>query len=42
MLKHTNIIRQLSDNDKIYLLSDIRHLSDKQYKVLGIPSWFFR
>lgn len=38
MLKHASIIRQLTDSDKIHLLSDIRHLSNKEYKVLGIPS----
>lgn len=37
MLKHYNIISQLSDGDKIRLLSDMNSLSDKQYRVLGIP-----
>ncbi len=38
MLKYSNIIQQLSNSDKIRILCDIQHLSDKKYKLLGIPS----
>lgn len=37
MLKYSDIINQLSDNDKIRILCDIECLSDKKYRVLGIP-----
>ena len=37
MLKHYDIIGRLSDNDKIHILCDIKCLSDKNYRVLGIP-----
>lgn len=37
MLKYNDIISQLSDGDKINILCDIKNLSDKQYRVLGIP-----
>ena len=37
MLKYLTIINQLSDKDKISILSDVRSLSYKEYKVLGIP-----
>ncbi|MBQ4141407.1 MAG: glycoside hydrolase family 3 C-terminal domain-containing protein [Clostridia bacterium] len=37
MLKYYNIISQLSDNEKIRLLTDISSLSNKEYRVLGIP-----
>lgn len=38
MLKYADIIHQLSDSAKIHLLSDLRYLSDKEYKTLGIPA----
>jgi beta-glucosidase len=38
MLKYHSIIKQLSDPDKIRILCDIDLLSEKEYKVLGIPS----
>lgn len=38
MLKYSNIIQQLSNSDKISILCDIQRLSDKKYKLLGIPS----
>ena len=38
MLKYLNIIEQLSDVDKIRLLCDIDLLSDKKYRVMGIPT----
>ena len=37
MLKYCDIINQLSDNDKIRILCDIECLSDKKYRILGIP-----
>ena len=37
MLKYQSIIKQLSDPDKIRILCDIDLLSEKEYKVLGIP-----
>jgi beta-glucosidase len=38
MLKYYSIIKQLSDEDKIKILSNIKHLSDVKYRSLGIPS----
>ena len=38
MLKYLNIIQQLSYEDKIRLLCDIELLSDKKYRVMGIPT----
>jgi beta-glucosidase len=37
MLKYENIIGQLSTSQKIRMLCDITCLSEKEYKVLGIP-----
>ena len=37
MLKYYSIINQLSEKDKIRLLTDINCLSNKEFKVLGIP-----
>lgn len=37
MLKYNDIINKLSDNDKIRILCDIKALSDKNYRALGIP-----
>ena len=37
MLKYQTIISQLSDRDKIRMLSDINCLSEKAFRVLGIP-----
>ncbi len=37
MLKYNEIIKELSDGEKIRLLCDISCLSDKTYKALGIP-----
>lgn len=37
MLKYYEIIKELSDSEKIRLLCDIGCLSDKTYKALGIP-----
>ena len=38
MLKYDKIIKQLSDKDKIRIVSDIKVLSDSKYRMLGIPS----
>ena len=38
MLKYLNIIQQLSYEDKVRILCDIELLSDKKYRVMGIPS----
>lgn len=38
MLKYNEIIKQLSDGDKIRILCNIDSLSDKKYRVLGIPA----
>ena len=38
MLKHLDIIQQLSDSDKIHMICDIHRLEDRKYKVLGIPA----
>ena len=38
MLKYSDIINKLTDKQKIRLLADIRTLSDKEFKILGIPS----
>ncbi|MBQ8719254.1 MAG: glycoside hydrolase family 3 C-terminal domain-containing protein [Clostridia bacterium] len=38
MLKYHSIIQQLSDPDKIRILCDIDLLSEKEYKILGIPA----
>ena len=38
MLKYFDIIKKLSDVDKIRILCDIRALSDKNYRALGIPA----
>ena len=37
MLKYYDIISRMSDSDKIRMLCDIKCLSDKKYRVLGIP-----
>lgn len=37
MLKYYNIISQLSEKDKIRLLTDVSSLANKEFKVLGIP-----
>ncbi len=37
MLKYFDIIKKLSDVDKIRILCDINALSDKNYRALGIP-----
>lgn len=37
MLKYYSIISQLSEKDKIRLLTDITCLANKEFKVLGIP-----
>lgn len=37
MLKYFDIIKKLSDVDKIRILCDINALSDKKYRALGIP-----
>lgn len=37
MLKHEDIIRGLSDSDKIHILGNIRNLSSKRYRLAGIP-----
>ena len=37
MLKHENIIKQLSVSQKLRLLCDIGALSEKEYRVIGIP-----
>ena len=37
MLKHENIIRQLTTEQKVRMLCDITCLSEKEYRVLGIP-----
>lgn len=37
MLKYENMISQLSDAQKIRILCDIGCLSEKEYRVLGIP-----
>jgi beta-glucosidase len=38
MLKYHHIITRLSDRDKIRLLCDIDSLTEKEFKVLGIPA----
>ena len=38
MLKYPQIIKQLSEQDKIRILCDIDVLSNKEYKILGIPA----
>lgn len=38
MLKYLNIIEQLSDSDKVHILCDIDLLSDRKYRVMGIPA----
>ncbi len=37
MLKYKHIIEQLSDMDKVRILSDVRELSEAKYALLGIP-----
>ena len=37
MLKYDEIIKRMSDSEKIKLLCDIRSLSDKNYRAKGIP-----
>ena len=37
MLKYDEIIKRMSDSEKIKLLCDIRKLSDKNYRAKGIP-----
>lgn len=37
MLKYYSIINQLSEKDKIRLLTDVNCLSSKEFKILGIP-----
>ena len=37
MLKYDEIIKKMSDNEKIHILCDIRNLSDKSYRIKGIP-----
>lgn len=37
MLKYDEIIKRMTDSEKIHILCDIRHLSDKSYSVKGIP-----
>ncbi len=37
MLKHEDIIRGLSDSDKIHILGNVRNLSGKRYRLAGIP-----
>ena len=37
MLKYYSIINQLSEKDKIRLLTDITCLANKEFKVIGIP-----
>lgn len=37
MLKYDEIIKKLSDSEKIRLLCDVSCLSDKHYRALGIP-----
>lgn len=38
MLKYYNLIKQLSDRDKIRMLCDIESLGDEKYASLGIPA----
>ena len=37
MLKYDEIIKKMSDSEKIHILCDIRNLSDKSYRIKGIP-----
>ena len=37
MLKYEDIIKRMSDSEKIQILCDIRSLSDKNYRSKGIP-----
>lgn len=37
MLKYDEIIKRMSDSEKIQILCDIRRLSDKAYRAKGIP-----
>ena len=37
MLKHIDIINQMSDSDKINILCNISSLSDKKYRIFGVP-----
>ena len=37
MLKHVDIISQLSDSDKINILCNVSNLSDRKYRILGVP-----
>ena len=39
MLKYNDIIKKLSDSEKIRMLCDIRCLSGKNYRALGIPEF---
>ncbi len=41
MLKYKNIIEQLSDMDKVRILSDVDELGKAKYRALGIPSFRF-
>ena len=38
MLKYDEIIKQLSERDKIQIVSDIKALSDSKYRMLDIPA----
>ena len=38
MLKYEEIIKRMTDSEKIHILCDIRHLSDKSFLVKGIPN----
>ncbi len=38
MLKHENIIRELTASQKARILTDIKYLSNKALKILGVPS----
>ncbi|MBE6577219.1 MAG: hypothetical protein E7653_03680 [Ruminococcaceae bacterium] len=41
MLKYKNIIEQLSDMDKVRILSDVDELGNAKYRTLGIPALKF-